>query len=195
MARSPVSTELLVFETELGWMAMAGAGNELRALTFGHLSPKAAFAALDPDLTSGARTRDWNPSLTRRLRKLALGERIEFDDIELDLTEETPFSRRVITRCRAIPYGERLTYGELALAAGAPNAARAVGSVMRRNRTPLVVPCHRVVAAGSIPGGYSGAAGVRTKLRLLEAEARRRSSQPERRTRLRAGAKAPFLSA
>lgn len=185
MAHVPLRTELSVFETELGWLAMAGAGNELRALVFGHPTPKAAIAALDPELTSGAKMRDWNPSLARRLRKLALGERVEFDDVVLDLSSETPFSRRVITRCRTIPYGERLTYGELAAAAGAPHAARAVGSVMRRNRTPLVVPCHRVVAAGSKPGGYSGAAGVRTKLRLLEAEARRRSPQPEPRTRLR----------
>jgi methylated-DNA-[protein]-cysteine S-methyltransferase len=195
MPRAPANTDVCVFETRLRWMAIAGARGVLRALTFGHPTPKGALAALHPDLTDGARMHEWNPSLIRRLHQFADGERVEFDDLELDLDDETPFAQRVIARCRAIPYGGRMTYGELAETAGAPGAARAVGSVMRRNRTPLVVPCHRVVAAGARLGGYSGADGVRTKLRLLEAEARLTAPQRERRPRLRSSVATPFLSA
>jgi methylated-DNA-[protein]-cysteine S-methyltransferase len=69
---------------------------------------------------------------------------------------------------RAVPWGEVVTYGELAALAGFPNAQRAAGSVCAFNRFPLVVPCHRVVAANGI--GRYGASGVEYKRRLLELE-------------------------
>ncbi|MBX3413155.1 MAG: methylated-DNA--[protein]-cysteine S-methyltransferase [Pirellulales bacterium] len=172
MPRDPVTLEVSVFKTELGWIAMAGHGRTLARLTFGHASPQAALAALETADDVRIKSRDWNPALVKQLTRFAAGQKVDFARVTLDLDDETPFVRKVIERCRAIPYGERLTYGELAAAIGAPRAARAVGNAMRSNRTPLVVPCHRVVAAGARLGGYSGAAGVRTKLRLLEAESR-----------------------
>lgn len=171
MAHATISLDVSVFKTDLGWIAIAGRGRKLARLTFGHASPKAAIAALDTEQTE-FEMHDWNPALVKQLIRFAAGKKVHFDRIELDLDAETPFVRKVIDRCRAIPYGERMTYGQLAAAVGAPRAARAVGNAMRTNRTPLVVPCHRVVAAGAKLGGYSGAAGVRTKLRLLEAESR-----------------------
>jgi methylated-DNA-[protein]-cysteine S-methyltransferase len=70
---------------------------------------------------------------------------------------------------REVPYGETVSYGELAEMAGRPGAARAVGNAMSRNPVPIVVPCHRVVAAGGRVGGY-GPSGVRTKRFLLALE-------------------------
>jgi len=172
MPRDMNQLSVSVFKTELGWIAIAGHGRTLARLTFGHASPKAAYAALETADDVDMEPREWNPSLVQQLTRFAAGKKVDFSRVELELDQETPFVRKVIERCRAIPYGERLSYGELAAAIGAPGAARAVGTAMRKNRTPLVVPCHRVVAAGSRPGGYSGAAGVRTKLRLLEAESR-----------------------
>jgi methylated-DNA-[protein]-cysteine S-methyltransferase len=72
------------------------------------------------------------------------------------------------TLVRDVPWGETVTYGELADMVGAPRAARAVGNVMAHNPVPIVIPCHRVVAAGGI-GGY-GVAGVETKRSLLALE-------------------------
>jgi methylated-DNA-[protein]-cysteine S-methyltransferase len=72
---------------------------------------------------------------------------------------------------REVPWGETVTYGELALMAGAPGAARAVGTTMATNPVPLVVPCHRVVASGGRIGGYGGGLhGVATKRTLLARE-------------------------
>lgn len=82
----------------------------------------------------------------------------------------TPFSRTVLEVVRAIPRGTTLTYGEVAARAGSPGAARAVGQVLARNPLPIVIPCHRVLAAGGRPGGYSGGAGLTTKCRLLALE-------------------------
>lgn len=173
MARDAHQHCVSVFQTDLDWIAIAGHGRTLVRLTFGHPSPKAAIAALEVADNVAMETRQWNAALVKQLTRFAAGKKVDFSQVELDLDHETPFVRKVIERCRAIPYGSRLSYGELAAEIGAPRAARAVGSAMRRNRTPLVVPCHRVVAAGAKLGGYSGAAGTRTKLRLLEAEGRK----------------------
>ena len=100
-------------------------------------------------------------------------QKIKVTGTVVELDHLAPFARRVVELCRRIPYGQTLTYGELAAQAGSPRAARAVGNVMRTNRCPLVVPCHRVVPSGSGLGGYSAPGGVRAKLRLLELEGNR----------------------
>jgi methylated-DNA-[protein]-cysteine S-methyltransferase len=102
------------------------------------------------------------------MRAWFAGSRDTFDDVEPDLEGFTPFQQGVVETLRGVPYGEVVTYGELAALAGHPNAQRAAGSVCAHNRVPLVVPCHRVVAADGI-GGY-GPSGVEYKRRLLEIE-------------------------
>jgi len=106
--------------------------------------------------------------LVERLQRYFAGERVDFADVEVELGDETAFSRRLAAAMRAIPYGEVVSYGELAALSGHPNAQRAAGSVCANNRFPLVVPCHRVVAANGI--GRYGASGVGYKRRLLELE-------------------------
>ena len=96
------------------------------------------------------------------------GERVSFEDVELDLDWCTPFQRAVAESLRAVAYGETVTYGELAALAGHPNAQRAAGTFCAGNRLPLFLPCHRVVAAEGI-GSY-GSLGVAYKRRLLELE-------------------------
>ena len=94
------------------------------------------------------------------------GERTAFD---LPFRPDgSPYQRRVWDALRAIPYGETRTYAELAVQAG--GSARSVGGANRRNPLPILIPCHRVVAAGGI-GGYSGGEGLDTKRYLLALEA------------------------
>ncbi len=114
---------------------------------------------------------DWNLELRQRLERYCLGERGDFDDVPLALPSLTEFQQRVLKVTRRIPYGKTLSYGRLAEKAGAPRAARAVGTVMSSNRFPIVIPCHRVVAAGDKTGGYTCPQGVGMKLRLLAMEA------------------------
>jgi methylated-DNA-[protein]-cysteine S-methyltransferase len=90
--------------------------------------------------------------------------------VALDLTHLSAFQNRVVRNCRRISRGRVRSYGELAAAAGSPGAARAVGSVMARNRFPIIVPCHRVVASGGSLGGFSARDGVSMKRRMLEME-------------------------
>lgn len=161
---------LSVFPSALGWIAVQGGGDALKQLSFGHASPDAALRSLDPKLAASAGIGSWNPRIVNRLQAFAEGAPDAFLDLEIDLGPQTPFQRAVVAECRQIGYGKALTYGELALAAGYPRAARAVGNCMRTNRIPLVVPCHRVIASGGGAGGYSAGEGVRMKLRLLELE-------------------------
>jgi methylated-DNA-[protein]-cysteine S-methyltransferase len=106
--------------------------------------------------------------LGERLRGYFAGERDDFLDVDLDLDGLTPFQRAVCDALRAVPYGETVTYGELAALAGHPNAHRAAGTFCAHNRFSIVVPCHRVVSAGGL-GSY-GSLGVSYKRRLLELE-------------------------
>jgi O-6-methylguanine DNA methyltransferase len=106
--------------------------------------------------------------LADRLRQYFDGARDSFADVAIDIEDATPFQRAVVAALRRVPFGEVVSYGELAALAGYPNAQRAAGSVCAHNHWPIVVPCHRVVAANGI-GGY-GPSGVAVKRRLLEHE-------------------------
>jgi methylated-DNA-[protein]-cysteine S-methyltransferase len=106
--------------------------------------------------------------LAGRMRDYFAGSRDSFADVALDLDGYTPFQLAVVQTLRRVPWGEVVTYGELAALAGFPNAQRAAGSVCAHNRFPLVVPCHRVIAANGI--GRYGSSGIAYKRRLLELE-------------------------
>ncbi|XZE52951.1 methylated-DNA--[protein]-cysteine S-methyltransferase [Planctomycetaceae bacterium SH139] len=105
-----------------------------------------------------------------------LGNFAAFEQIAADSSGWPPFFARVYQFCRLIAPGQTLSYAELAGRAGSPRAARAVGQAMARNRLPLVIPCHRVLASGGKMGGYSGPGGVDTKRWLLALEADDRNS-------------------
>ena len=106
--------------------------------------------------------------VVRRLRSYFAGRRVRFDDLPVDLEWCTDFQRAVAETLRAVPYGEVVTYGELAARAERPRAARAVGTVMNRNPLPIVLPCHRVIGANGKLVGYGG--GLERKEALLRLE-------------------------
>jgi methylated-DNA-[protein]-cysteine S-methyltransferase len=101
------------------------------------------------------------------------GEARDLADIPLDLESVPEFHRRVYDATRTIKPGATLSYGEIASRIGEPDAARAVGQALGRNPIPIIVPCHRVLAAGGGTGGFSAPGGTATKLRLLAIEGAR----------------------
>lgn len=107
-----------------------------------------------------------------RVRALLEGAADDLADVELDLAGVPAFHRRVYAVARGIGPGRTLTYGEVARALGEPGAAQAVGQALGRNPFPIVVPCHRVLAADGGTGGFSAPGGTVTKLRLLALEGR-----------------------
>lgn len=108
--------------------------------------------------------------LAKSLRRYALGDEVDFDAVPVDLPGIGDFRRAIYREARKLRFGETITYGQLAERAGHPGKARETGQAMGSNRVPIVVPCHRVLAAGGAIGGFSAPGGARTKLRLLQLE-------------------------
>lgn len=106
-------------------------------------------------------------AISRAVRSAIEGEH---DLTRVDLSRLGAFQRAVLDATAAIPRGETRTYGEVALAVGAPGAARAVGTALARNPVPIIVPCHRVVRANGDLGNYSGPGGPGSKERILRSE-------------------------
>ena len=112
----------------------------------------------------------WVQDLIARIVRLFEGNDVDLRDVPLDLDEVPEFDRRVYALVQSLPRGVTMTYGEVAHRLGVPHGAQAVGQAMAHNRFPIVVPCHRVVAAGGRNGGFSAPGGVDTKLRMLAIE-------------------------
>ena len=106
--------------------------------------------------------------LIHRIKGYFAGDRVSFDDVQLELDGWTPFQLAVVRALRRVRYGEVVSYSDLARLAGYPRAQRAAGTFCARNRFGLVVPCHRVVGADGL-GSY-GSLGLDYKRRLLALE-------------------------
>lgn len=165
-------TGFALFDTEVGccgvaWSARGIAGVQLPEGS--DLAMRARMLRRFPgarETTPPAEVRQAIEAMGALLR----GESSELRSIPLDLDGIAPFEQRVYEVARTIPPGTTLSYGEIARRLGAPGAARDVGQALGRNPFPIVVPCHRVVAAGGKLGGFSARGGATTKRRLLSVE-------------------------
>jgi methylated-DNA-[protein]-cysteine S-methyltransferase len=108
--------------------------------------------------------------IIKKVQKHLHGDLQDFQEIVVDLDAMGSFARQVYEAVRTIPAGRTVTYGELATGMNRPTASRAVGQALGRNPIPLIIPCHRVLASGGKPGGFSAHGGAETKARLLEIE-------------------------
>jgi methylated-DNA-[protein]-cysteine S-methyltransferase len=107
------------------------------------------------------------------------GEKMDFSGLQLDLAGQGEFFRKIYDAARRVAWGNTTTYGALAKEVGVgPEAARDVGQAMAKNPVPLIIPCHRVLAAGNKLGGFSAPGGSATKERMLELEGIRLGPHP-----------------
>jgi len=183
-----------VFPSDLGWMGLVTFRSRtgelaIGRLAFGHETAAAAGAALrlaqtrdqrsptDENSTANgapsgdsAETSAIPATWLTDLQSFAAGNPTDLSHLPLDLSYMTDFGRRVAMACRQVPWGETISYGQLATRIGSPGAARAVGAVMARNRHPLVIPCHRVLASTGALTGFSAPQGLMMKQRLLAHE-------------------------
>ncbi len=106
---------------------------------------------------------------TAQIQSYLAGELRSFS-LPIDWSVYTPFQQAVLKETQRIPYGETRSYGQIAAAIARPRAARAVGQAEKRNQTPLVIPCHRVVGSDGSLTGYSGGEGVELKARIIAFE-------------------------
>ncbi len=150
-------------ETPIGIVLIAGDTSAIHRIAF----PQHGHAA-EPEPEWQESQRGLVGEAARQLREYFAGTRSEFD---LPLAPQgTPFQRSVWRKLQEIPYGETISYGELARRVGNPKASRAVGSANGANPLPIVIPCHRVIAGDGTLGGFGG--GLPTKQTLLALELR-----------------------
>jgi len=161
-----------LFDTAIGRCSIAWGGRGLVGVQLPEsreAATRARLLARFPDARETPPPADVRRALDR-ITALLRGETSDLSTIALDMERVPPFHRRVYEAARAIPPGSTLSYGEIATRIGAPGAARAVGQALGRNPFAIVVPCHRVLAAGGKVGGFSADGGITTKLRLLSIE-------------------------
>jgi methylated-DNA-[protein]-cysteine S-methyltransferase len=168
-----------MFDTAVGRCAVSWSGRGItgvqlperdEATTRARLLRRNAGARETPPPPEVARAIDAIIALTR-------GERRDLSAIVLDMEGVLDFNRRVYEIARTIAPGTTLTYGAIAAQIGAPDA-RGVGEALGQNPIPIIIPCHRVVAAGHNTGGFSARGGIATKLRLLAIEGARLDDTP-----------------
>ena len=164
-----MTTHYHVFETTLGFAAIAW--NDAGVTRFNLPGPRDTAT----NRLGGATPAEPPPNIAAIValaQRYFAGERIDFDAIGLDLSSVDPFRRSIYDALRKVAFGETVTYGELAKRVGAnqPQAAQDVGVAMARNPVPLIIPCHRVLAAGGKLGGFSAPGRTETKQKMLALE-------------------------
>lgn len=177
MGTALLTLEAAVFETRLGFFGAAIRERTILKIVIGQPSAASAKQILTrsfedcPEFwNSKEKPSETLANLQTALTDYALGLRVEFSDFLLDLNPLTAYQQTVTEVVRSIPYGETLSYSQVAELSGSPKSARAVGTVMANNRFPIVVPCHRVLASGGKLGGFSAPGGTSFKQSLLDLE-------------------------
>lgn len=183
MEPEPQSQVVLRAEnTPLGWIGVAFVDDTISRIHIGLRAKRDAESTFGQPVSRQGIVTKAQAKTMSLLSRFLHGEPVSLASLSIDDAGMTPFQSRVSQLCREIPWGETVTYGQLATLAESPGASRAVGSVMARNRFPLVIPCHRVVAAGGGMGGFSAPTGIEMKKQLLANESRQpRTSARKRR--------------
>jgi methylated-DNA-[protein]-cysteine S-methyltransferase len=162
-----------VFETPMGFCAIAWSDSGIVRFQLPTKTAEAAERLMRRRVFGaepGTPPEDVAAVLAAAKRYFA-GEEMDFSQVRLDLAAEDAFFTQIYAALRRVSWGHTTTYGALAKEVGAGReAARDVGEAMARNPAPLIIPCHRVLAAGGKIGGFSAPGGSKTKARMLELE-------------------------
>jgi methylated-DNA-[protein]-cysteine S-methyltransferase len=163
----------LIFEAAGGFCGIAWNNVGITRFQLPTRSAEAAERTLlrrVPDAERGAPTPEVVEAVAA-VKRYFEGEETDFSGFKLDLGEQDPFFKRIYAAARRVGWGHTTTYGSLAKELGAgPEAARDVGQAMAKNPVALIIPCHRVLAAGGKVGGFSAPGGSAAKIRMLELE-------------------------
>ena len=161
-----------LFNTAVGRCAILWRGEKLTGVLLPSSSDEATRVAVKrraPDATESSPP-PFVQTAIDGITRLCAGEPVTFDAASLDRGAIEPFANRVYDILLGVPPGETTTYGAIAEALGDKTLSRAVGAALGANPFPVIIPCHRVTAAGGKMGGFSAPGGSDTKRRLLEIE-------------------------
>ena len=163
-----------LIETGIGWIGIAWSERGLTRLQLPARDREATGRRLLSTIHGPAVESIDMPApiagLVGMLRRYTAGEAVDFSGVPVDLDGIDPFRRAIYDAARRLDFGETTTYGGLAEEAGYKGRAQDTGQALGRNPVPIVVPCHRILAAGNKIGGFSAPGGSAAKERLLEME-------------------------
>lgn len=159
-----------LFKTKWGWFGLLWSARGLRRACLPMHDRQAADASLLDGLQTVPQTDapPWNSE--QRIQTYFEGMRVDFLDLPVDVPDWPPFHIAILHALRSIPYGQTVSYTELAALAHRPRAVRAAANAVAQNPLPLIIPCHRVVRKDGSLGGFSAAGGVDVKKRLIDLE-------------------------
>jgi methylated-DNA-[protein]-cysteine S-methyltransferase len=176
--QSPPIARYRLFETPLGPCGVAWTARGVARLQL----PEGDRGATERRLRQAASPSDTAPpdivQVIADVQWYLSGRSTDFSAVALDLASTGAFEQKVYALVRAIPWGQTVSYGEIARQLGSPHAARAVGQALARNPIPIIIPCHRILAKGHRIGGFSAYGGRLTKERLLALEGVRLEAAP-----------------
>ena len=176
---SRIPPKLTMMKSPFGWIGFWGQDKQVFGVKIGLQNRPELETAIqhyweyDKEcnwVTSHLQNEDWYPELKDRLTSWLEGECVNFYDMEIVSPATTAFTQRVLVITHALSYGATLSYGDLALKIGSPKAARAVGNVMKTNRVPILIPCHRVIGSQGELRGFNAPTGVHLKQKFLMME-------------------------
>jgi len=160
-----------IFKTKWGYFGLAAIENSLTQT----LLPISNRRSLERNLLKHHPGANFDKNLFEGLQSQIIayfeGSCVDFDkNIDIQFDDFSDFGKKVLGVCRDIRFGRTLSYGQLAKKAGSPSAARAIGRIMAKNQTPLIIPCHRVICSDGRLGGFSATGGTIIKRKMLQLE-------------------------
>lgn len=173
---------ITVFDTAIGLCGLAWNDTGITGVVIHERTAESAAARLGRSSADGVVSGEPVPAeiseVIRRINAHLGGNLDPLRDVDIDLGDVGAFRADVYAVARSVDPGDTITYGEIATRLGNPAASREVGQAMGANPVPLIVPCHRVLAAGGKLGGFSAPGGINTKLKLLAIEGATYAGQP-----------------
>jgi methylated-DNA-[protein]-cysteine S-methyltransferase len=169
---SSITAGHAVLETVIGFMGIAWSEKGLIRLCLPERNHEAVERRLmrHPGVSASTVQPPWVVGLIASIKAYAAGEDVDFSGVPVDLDGIDDFRLAIYDAARKLGYGETITYGELAKRAGQPGLPRETGAALGANPVPLVIPCHRILAAGGKIGGFSAPGGSVTKEKMLAME-------------------------
>ncbi|MFC1793296.1 methylated-DNA--[protein]-cysteine S-methyltransferase [Planctomycetota bacterium] len=161
----------VIFKTKWGYFGLAGTNSALCRTHLPGPESKNIESRLLKNLPGAQFDDTFFKTLQKQIAAYFEGSCVNFSpDIPVVLDGFGVFSRKVLTTCRNIQFGQRITYSGLAIKAGRPAASRAVGNALANNPLPLIIPCHRVLRTDGKMGGFSAPGGIALKEKMLKLE-------------------------
>ena len=165
-----------IFQTRWGYFSLLGSEKAVSRTCLPVTTRRQAKEAL----LNGHEAPTFDPgafaTLQERIKAYFEGAYVDFSDVEIDWGSMTEFSRTILTACRKIKYAQTTSYSQLAKLANRPKAARAVGTALSKNPTPLITPCHRIITSTGKIGGFTAPGGIKQKEKMLLLEQKNTAS-------------------